>query len=256
LTSDIETAGSLPFVEGFFHFDSIDSTNTFAKSLPSYPKNGMAVVCADKQTAGRGQRQNTFFSEVAGGLYASVVCPISDLASHFTYNRAVSLAIYDAVKALAPKSPLSIKWPNDIYWGDRKLCGILLETVPAHPGVIVIGFGINVNIARLDFPPDIRGSATSVLIETRKRHAPGGLLCVILERFRQYLSVPAEAAHMLYANRLYKMGAPCAAGGNRGTFAGVYPDGRMRLQQGESELLLTTGPVRFAKAGKRLSPRP
>jgi biotin-(acetyl-CoA carboxylase) ligase len=189
-------------------------------------------------------------------LYASVVCPISDLASHFTYNRAVSLAIYDAVKALAPKSPLSIKWPNDIYWGDRKLCGILLETVPAHPGVIVIGFGINVNIARLDFPPDIRGSATSVLIETRKRHAPGGLLCVILERFRQYLSVPAEAAHMLYANRLYKMGAPCAAGGNRGTFAGVYPDGRMRLQQGESELLLTTGPVRFAKAGKRLSPRP
>jgi biotin-(acetyl-CoA carboxylase) ligase len=127
--------------------------------------------------------------------------------------------------------------------------------VPAHPGVIVIGFGINVNNARSDFPPDIRGSATSVLIQTRKRHTLGGLLCVILDRFRQYLSVPAEAAHMLYANRLYKMGAPCEAGGNRGMFAGVYPDGRMRLQQGESEMLLTTGPVRFAKAGNRRSLR-
>ncbi len=245
-TSDhLSTIRSLPFVEHLHHFDVLDSTNAFAKNLPAYPEKGIVVVWATRQTAGRGQRQNTFFSEVNGGLYASVVCPLKDLSSHFSLNRSMSLAIFDGIKALAPKAALSVKWPNDIYWGDRKICGILLETVPSRPGFIVIGFGINVNIAASTFPPDVSRVATSLLMETKKRHAIGGLLCAILKRFWKYLPLDAGAAHLLYANRLYGQGSFCEVHGTKGIFTGVLEDGRMRLFAGHKELLLSTGPVRF-----------
>jgi BirA family biotin operon repressor/biotin-[acetyl-CoA-carboxylase] ligase len=244
-TDDLAKIRALPFVEHLYHFEVIESTNTFAKDLPAYPEKDFAVVWANRQTAGRGQRQNSFFSEVKGGLYASVVCPIGDLATHFSFNRAMSLAIFDGIKALAPKAPLAIKWPNDIYWGDRKICGILLETVPSRPGFIVIGFGINVNITAGTFPPDVRSVATSLLMETRKQHAIGGLLCTILKRFLKYLPLDAGAAHLLYANRLYQLGSYCEVHNTKGVFKGVLEDGRMRLFAGHRELLLSTGPVRF-----------
>lgn len=235
----------LPFVERVFHFDVVDSTNTFAKNLDAFPKQGLFVVCADRQSAGRGQRQNTFFSEAKGGLFASIVCPMPDIASHFNYNRAISLAIYDGVKGLSPGAPLAIKWPNDIYWGDRKLCGVLLETVPGRTGVIVIGFGMNVNLARKTFPDDIKSIATSLLIETKKRHDVGALLGAIVEWFWKYLSLPANAAHLLYTNRLYKTGSACIANGRAGVFKGVLQDGRMQLSIAGKDVLLSSGPVRF-----------
>jgi len=247
VNSAADVARLFPFVERLYHFKSIDSTNTFAKNLPSYPAKGLVVVCADNQTAGRGQRDNTFFTQEHAGVYASVVCPISEVADHFNYNRAVSLSIYDAIIHRAPEAMLSIKWPNDIYWGDKKVCGILLETVPKNTGVIVIGFGLNVNIASMGFPEGLRDSATSMLVETGKQYCPAGLLSDILERFWERLSVPAEVAHRAYAVKLYKVGCWCEAGGKNGKFAGVNIDGRMRLQCGESECLLTSGPVRFAK---------
>jgi BirA family transcriptional regulator, biotin operon repressor / biotin---[acetyl-CoA-carboxylase] ligase len=242
---DLAKIRALPFVEHFYHFDVIESTNTFAKDLPAWPDKGIAIVWADRQTAGRGQRQNTFFSEVKGGLYTSVVCPIGDLATHFSFNRAMSLAIFDGIKAIAPTAPLAIKWPNDVYWDDRKICGILLETVPSRPGFIVIGFGVNVNIPATTFPPDVRGIATSLLLETKKRQAIGGLLCAILKRFWKYLPLDPGAAHLLYANRLYKKGSFCEVHGTKGVFTGVLEDGRMKLLSGHRELLLSTGPVRF-----------
>jgi BirA family biotin operon repressor/biotin-[acetyl-CoA-carboxylase] ligase len=237
----------LPFVERVFHFDTIDSTNTFAKNLTTFPEKGLLVVYADSQTEGRGQRQSTFFSGARGGLFASIVCPIPDIGSHFNYNRAISLAIYDGVKDLSPSAPLAIKWPNDVYWGDRKLCGILPETVPGRTGIIVIGFGINVNIARTTFPNDIKSVATSLLIETKKRHDVGALLEAIVERFWKYLSLPPNAAHLLYTNRLYKTGSTCMVNGRIGVFKGVLQDGRMRLSVGGRDMLVSSGPVRFTK---------
>jgi|WetSurMetagenome_2_1015567.scaffolds.fasta_scaffold02058_4 biotin-[acetyl-CoA-carboxylase] ligase BirA-like protein len=236
---------SLPFVEQVHRFDVVESTNNVAKTLAAYPEKGIAVVWADRQTAGRGQRQSSFFSEVKGGLYASVVCPIKDLSSHFSFNRAMSLAIFDGVKALAPKAPLSIKWPNDLYWGDRKLCGILLETVPSRPGVIIVGFGVNVNITAARFPAELRDRATSVLMETKQRRSVGGLLRAVLERFWKYLPLDADAAHLLYANRLYRLGSYCEVHGTRGIFTGVLEDGRMKFVSGRRELLLSTGPLLF-----------
>lgn len=245
MTTSLEKIKRLPYVEHLFYFNSIDSTNTFAKNLNNLPKHGIVVVCADAQTAGRGQRQNTFFSEAKGGLFASIVCPIADIGSHFIYNRAISLAIYDAIKSACPGARLSIKWPNDVYWGDKKLCGILLENIPQSSRNIVVGFGININLSHDTFPADIQNIATSLLIETRKKHAVHVLLRKILERFWKYLPLDAPAAHFLYVNRLYKTGSRCDVNGRTGVFNGVLEDGRMRLWTGEKEDLLPTGPMRF-----------
>jgi BirA family biotin operon repressor/biotin-[acetyl-CoA-carboxylase] ligase len=252
LNSVGDAVKSLPFVERLYHFKSIDSTNTFAKKMPSYPAKGLVVVCADNQTAGRGQRDNTFFTRENAGLYASIVCPISDVAGHFNYNRAISLSIYDAIVHIAPQALLFIKWPNDIFWGDKKMCGILLENVPSHGGILVLGFGINVNIAATEFPVDMQNSATSMLIETGVHNDPTSLLYAVLERFWQYISVPVDAAHEAYAGKLYKVGCRCDVAGKNGIFAGVNIDGRLRLQHGESESLLTSGPVRFAGPARHI----
>jgi BirA family biotin operon repressor/biotin-[acetyl-CoA-carboxylase] ligase len=241
----LEKIRKLPFVEQLVYFNSIPSTNTYAKSLKDLPEKGIAVVCADRQTAGRGQRQNTFFSEAKGGVFASMVCPIADIGLHFAHNRSVSLAIYDAIKSICPAARLSIKWPNDIYWGDKKVCGILLENVPQSSRHIVVGFGINVNIALQTFPEDIRDIATSLLIETGQKHNEDVLLRRILEWFWRYLPLDSAAAHLLYANRLYKKGSDCEVNGQKGVFEGVLEDGRMRLKTVDKEILLSSGPVRF-----------
>jgi BirA family transcriptional regulator, biotin operon repressor / biotin---[acetyl-CoA-carboxylase] ligase len=245
MITSLDRIKKFSFVEKLYHFNSIDSTNTFAKSLKDLPDKGIIIVCADKQTAGRGQRQNTFFSEAKGGVFASIVSSIADIASHFIVNRAISLAIYDAVKSTCPAARLSIKWPNDIYWGDKKLCGILLENIPQSSGHIVVGFGINVNIGLKTFPEDIRGIATSLLIETRKKHSEFVLLGKILDWFWKYLPLDIAAAHLLYTNRLYKTGSVCEVKTQKGVFEGVLEDGRMRLRAGDREFLLSSGPVRF-----------
>jgi BirA family transcriptional regulator, biotin operon repressor / biotin---[acetyl-CoA-carboxylase] ligase len=245
MSTSLDKIKKLSFVEKLYHFKSIESTNTYAKTLKDLPKDGIVVVCADRQTAGRGQRQNTFFSEAKGGVFASIVCPLADISSHFIVNRAISLAIYDAVKTTCPSARLSIKWPNDIYWGDKKLCGILLENISQSSRHIVAGFGINVNIALKTFPEDIRDIATSLLIETGKKHSEIVFLGKILDWFWKYLPLDTAAAHLLYASRLYKTGMDCEVNGQKGVFEGVLEDGRMQLRAGDREILFSSGPVRF-----------
>ncbi len=242
---DCTEIGRLPFVEHIRCFDTIDSTNNFAKEHAPLPGGGITVVCAETQTAGRGQRENGFFSGGTGGLFCSIVCAMPAIYDHFTFNRALSLAICDALRGISPDAPISIKWPNDIYWGDRKVCGILLETIPSRPGYLVLGFGVNVNIPSGAFPADIADSATSVLIESSAEHDIAFLLGDILQRFWTAHRTSPAAAHARYTGLLYKTGARCEAGGREGVFAGVLPDGRMRLASDGRTILLSSGPVLF-----------
>ncbi len=157
----------------------------------------------------------------------------------------MSLAVCDSIDAIVPKARLFIKWPNDIYWGDKKLAGILLETVSLRPGFIIVGFGVNINISSGAFPSAIRDIATSVLVETGKPCSVGAVLCATLDRFWHYLSLSPAAAHALYSGRLYKIGETCMVGNARGRFKNVVEDGRMCLQTNGSDCLITSGPVRF-----------
>jgi BirA family biotin operon repressor/biotin-[acetyl-CoA-carboxylase] ligase len=245
MESSLNRIKSLSFIEQLLHFDALDSTNTFAKDLAALPASGLTVICTDVQRGGRGRGDNKFFSEINGGLYASIVCFVPDITVHFAYNRAISLAICDAIQNRFEFSPLFIKWPNDIYWQDKKLCGILLENIPGRQNHIIIGLGINVNLEENDFPHDLRDIATSILAETGVKIDIHELLYDILTLFWNYSVLPRAGAHALYEERLYCPGAQVEINGQKGVFAGVNEDGRLRLKRGAEMEYIVSGTLKY-----------
>jgi BirA family biotin operon repressor/biotin-[acetyl-CoA-carboxylase] ligase len=227
--------------------DSVDSTNSYAKSLGGFPENELTVIRAIRQNRGRGRGDAAFFSDHAGGLWVSLVAPIADVSAHFEHNRAISLAIRAALIecALSGNARVSIKWPNDLYWGERKIAGVLLENIPQNPNALIIGFGVNVNIAQDDFPGDLRGVVTSVLMETGEEYVLDALLERILQEYNFIIKHGPKGAHAVYAGNLYKKGYPAAVGRHSGTFVTVEIDGRLRLDTANGPVLLSSGSLRF-----------
>jgi BirA family transcriptional regulator, biotin operon repressor / biotin---[acetyl-CoA-carboxylase] ligase len=244
---------NLRFVERFYSHAVMASTNDAARALADLPEKGLFVVQADRQTAGRGRQGNTFFSETEGGLWASIITRLSSLDDHFSHNRALSLALCETSEAIAGLTgTCRIKWPNDIYWGERKLCGILLENHPAAPNAIVLGFGINVAMNEDEFPHKLRPIATSLFIETGKKIARSQLLRGILERYHANLSDAPAKSHDCYSQRLYKIGSIAEIDGVCGIFDGVEIDGRLRLKVGPEVILFHSGTVRFPSIAEQV----
>ncbi len=188
--------------------ENTDSTNTFAKCLAQdgVPEN--TVVIADSQSKGRGRLDRSFLSLAGKGVYLSLI-----LRPHFPVCEvnAVTLlsamAVYDTVFELTGKKP-HIKWPNDIYLNGKKICGILTEsTLKADATVdyIVVGIGVNILHGRDDFPDELSGIATSLLVETEKYCDRAEFTARLLENFdKYYKSFPENKAEMLcdYSQRL------------------------------------------------------
>ena len=127
------------------HIDETDSTNQWLKDHTE--GQTPCVVVADFQTAGRGCGTNTWESERGKNLLFSVMLHPENLPANkqFQISMAISLAIVDAVGQLV--GDLSIKWPNDIYWRNGKLAGILIEN-RLQGNLIkdcIMGVGLNVN---------------------------------------------------------------------------------------------------------------
>ena len=131
--------------------DSVDSTNNYAKTLPVDPDNTRpVVVITDNQTAGRGQRGNSWESEPGANLtFSLVVYPRwMSPARQFELSMLVSLGIINGLRAYVDNPEwLKIKWPNDIYFGNRKLAGILIENSVSEQCIerSIIGIGLNIN---------------------------------------------------------------------------------------------------------------
>jgi len=139
--------------QNFVTLKEVDSTNNFLKDLVSNSKPLMegTVIMAENQFAGRGQQQNGWFTEAGKNLTFSLLLKphFLDIADQFDMVRVISLGVFDALEPLVGKK-LKIKWPNDIYYGDHKLGGILIENL-IQAGQIrnsIIGIGINVNQER------------------------------------------------------------------------------------------------------------
>ncbi|SDQ00976.1 BirA family transcriptional regulator, biotin operon repressor / biotin-[acetyl-CoA-carboxylase] ligase [Mucilaginibacter sp. OK268] len=128
----------------------VDSTNTFLKTLlsNSKPLPEGTVIMAESQYAGRGQQQNKWHSEPGKNLTFSILLTPLFLAvsDQFDLNRVISLGVYDALYPYLGEK-LKIKWPNDIYYDDRKLGGILIEThiQGIYIKDAIIGIGLNIN---------------------------------------------------------------------------------------------------------------
>lgn len=235
----------LPFVEEFLFFKEIDSTNTRAKSLTQWPSDGIVVLRAERQTSGRGQRGNSFFSFSDGGIWVTLVVKPPSIDQHFIHNRSMVLAITDQILKRVPSAPVSIKWPNDVYYGDRKICGLLLETAGPNLSCIVIGFGLNVNIPFEAFPPELHTIATSLLIETGQQTDANELLIDILTSYWQWTTRAISEAHAVYSSRLYGLNRQAAIGDFSGTYMHVEQDGSICLMNGSDRRHFSGGPLRF-----------
>lgn len=139
---------------------TLPSTNITARQLAiSGAPEGTAVI-ADAQSAGRGTRGRAFFSP-QGGVYLSVILRPTGMDGCLITSCA-AVAVARAIERLCPLK-IQIKWVNDLYVNGKKLCGILTEAGFAPDNTIdYVVLGIGVNVAAVDFPPDIAAVATSL----------------------------------------------------------------------------------------------
>jgi BirA family transcriptional regulator, biotin operon repressor / biotin---[acetyl-CoA-carboxylase] ligase len=107
------------------------------------------IVITDNQTAGRGQRGNSWISAPGLNLTFSIILKPTSLLikDQFIFNMAVSLSIVDVLEKILPDSAVKIKWPNDIYVDEKKIGGILIENTlePPFMKTAIVGIGLNVN---------------------------------------------------------------------------------------------------------------
>ena len=133
----------------YHHFDQIDSTNAYLQRKQSEADIRNWVVSAAEQTKGKGMGNNGWESEVGKNLTFSLAVDMSFLPAErqFLLSEAVPLGIIEVLDGILSTEKLSIKWPNDLYYGNRKLAGILINsTIKANMmDVSIIGIGLNVN---------------------------------------------------------------------------------------------------------------
>jgi BirA family biotin operon repressor/biotin-[acetyl-CoA-carboxylase] ligase len=133
----------------YHHLKQLDSTNAYLQRQQSECDIRNWVVSADEQTAGKGMGSNSWESEVGKNLTFSLAVEMGFLPAEqqFLLSEAVPLGIVEVLDKLLPTEKLSIKWPNDILYENRKLAGILINsTIKANMmDVSIVGIGLNVN---------------------------------------------------------------------------------------------------------------
>lgn len=147
----------------------IDSTNNRALLLSHDPQIELPLLIgADRQTAGRGRGANTWWG-ADGSLMFSILADMRQLGLNTSdwprFSLVTGLAIAETLAAFLPSTSIGLKWPNDIWLGSRKVCGILIEQSDRSPDRLVIGIGLNVNNSFAAAPAEQQQVATSMFDE-------------------------------------------------------------------------------------------
>ena len=161
-------------------FENIDSTNRVAKDLAAEGHALPLLVVADSQTAGRGRLGRNFYSPSSTGLYMSLaIGGFSAPQEALFITSAAAVAVTDAINLLTGKNP-GIKWVNDIFLKDKKICGILAESQPTPSGFSVI-VGVGLNMTTRDFPEDISITAGSLESDISREQMAAEIVTNLLE---------------------------------------------------------------------------
>jgi len=183
------------------------------------------VIMADSQYAGRGQQQNGWHAEPGKNLTFSLLLKPTflPLTDQFDLTRAVSLGVYDALQPLLG-SKLKIKWPNDVYYADSKLGGMLIENMVQGSQIknAIIGIGLNIN--QQNFPKHLP-NAISVKQILHQDYDLKNLLADICRHIEAwYLNLKAGKVELIretYLSRLYWLNEQKPFKTVNGTFTGT-----------------------------------
>ncbi len=233
----------------------VDSTNNFLKSLlaNSEPVTEGTVIMAERQYAGRGQHQNKWLSEPGKNLTFSLLLKPSFLnAVHqFDLTRAISIGVYEALHKLLGDY-VKIKWPNDLYYADKKLGGMLIENTLQGERInnSVVGIGLNVNQEEFG---EGAVNATSVKQILHKDYDLRVLLSEICSQIEQYyLHLKAGRVDLIrseYLKRLYWLNQkkPFKTGDEvfTGVINGVAENGLLSVQKDDINTLYNLKEIEF-----------
>lgn len=217
--------------------DAIDSTNDYLKALSQAGNlENFTVVYTDNQTKGKGQMGTKWSSEAGKNLTMSVLVNdfVPEASRLFELNIVFSVAVLDTLRELEIPQ-LSIKWPNDILSGTKKIAGILIENSLKNNGQIVsvIGLGLNVNQENFEDLPQ----ASSLRLVTHTFFDKDAILVSIIQNLKKSIQAWSPDAQKMtdaYQENLFKKDIPMPfenAAGMRfmGIIQGVSATGKLRL---------------------------
>ena len=256
----LSVQGMLPFLldkekaDKIQIYGSLESTNKTAKEMASSGAEHGAIIFADSQTAGKGRYGRKFYSPPGHGIYVSFILHPErlwfDTPTIVTAFAAVSVC--EAIESITGKEP-RIKWVNDIYLDERKICGILTEAVTDFESGsiqwIAVGIGINFSTPSKDLPEDLRRVAGSIFGHDKPSVTRNRLAAEIINRIvtpkRQY---DKEEILEKYRKRLMMLGQKVLVNGLLESYEAVAVDidesGRLIVKRDNGEMLsLSSGEI-------------
>jgi len=201
------------------------------------------VVVSRRQSAGRGRQGRSWLD--CGGLNLSVVIPEHPAARQKGFSVWLGLMV---VLALREEFNLDarLKWPNDIMVGERKLGGLLLESTGLRGVKLIAGLGLNIQAKREEFPAELRAIATSIVLDTGRRHKPGAIAGCIVRRVEDEFDRFAREGWLPWQSSLSAL--DCLLGREirirsgstifEGRSLGIGPEGALLVDDGAGQVSL------------------
>jgi len=228
------------------HHEELPSTNTYAQELlaKSKPIEG-TVISTFRQPQGRGQVGSKWESEPDKNLTLSLILYPDFLPprQNFALNKAIALAVRHFIAALIPDQPIWVKWPNDIYVGTRKICGILIQNSLSRNTISSSIIGVGVNVNQTIFSKDIP-NPSSLQLENGKEYDLSSLIPLLCQHLEaMYLRLKAgqfanlDAEYLQYLYRLQESTLFQRRNGDVfwGKICGVSASGQLLIRHEEGE---------------------
>lgn len=233
-------------------YDSIDSTNTKAKELAESGHPSGTLVVADQQTMGRGRRGRSWESPAGTGIFMTLMLkPDINPGNASMLTLVAAMAVAKAITAVTGE-PAQIKWPNDIVMNGKKVVGILTEMSAQFDYINHIVVGIGINVHNEEFPEEIAGTASSLLLECGRRIHRASLIEAFLEEFERLYEIYLETEDMsglqkeydsLLVNRGRQVRVLDPKEPFEGKAMGITKKGELIVDTWESRKLVSSGEV-------------
>jgi len=219
------------------YFQEVKSTMDVARIVASQNCPDRTVIVAKKQTQGRGRLERTWASDEGGLFFTLVLRPDEPAVFSFRFNFVVSLAVVATLAEYGIEA--RPKWPNDIWVGDQKICGIIseMQTQGEMPLYVAVGVGVNVNNQLFEVLP----KAVSIAQLLGKTVSRKEILQTILKHIDSYLAKEPKEIMDKWRSIMLFLGTPVQVKTLQETIHGIALDVddmgalRVRLPSGEEK---------------------